>query len=147
MTLPIEFIVIGSPVPQAGMRAVSTAQGVRQITTGGTGLKDWRSAVAEAARNAAGDNAPIGHAVQVTVEFRFPMPKSRSKAQRLLGIIPRATKPDLDKLQRAVGDALTAGGLIQDDNLITSWHASKWEVVGWTGCSIEIDNLTDRSAQ
>jgi Holliday junction resolvase RusA-like endonuclease len=45
----------------------------------------------------------------VTIEFRFPLPKSDPHRTR------HSTKPDIDKLERATLDALVHGGLIKDD--------------------------------
>jgi Holliday junction resolvase RusA-like endonuclease len=136
---PITFDVLGVPAPQAGMRAVNTAKGPRQISTGGRNLTDWRNAISTAARTAHGGQPAITTAVHVTVSFFFPMPKSRTKKQRALELIPKTTAPDCDKLQRAVGDSLTAAGVISDDALIYAWFAQKWETTGWTGASISID--------
>ena len=54
------------------------------------------------------------------MEFRFHRPKSLSKKVK-----HHTKKPDLDKLQRAIGDALTASGLITDDSCIVEWRARK----------------------
>ena len=37
----------------------------------------------------------------------------------------KATAPDLDKLCRALGDALTQSGVLRDDALIVEWVARK----------------------
>ena len=37
----------------------------------------------------------------------------------------KATAPDLDKLCRAIGDALTQSGVLRDDALIAEWVARK----------------------
>ena len=66
------------------------------------------------------------------------MPKSRRAAVRQAGIASKTTAPDLDKLIRSTGDALTTSGLIRDDALICSVHASKLEVVGWAGAVIRL---------
>lgn len=39
--------------------------------------------------------------------------------------IYKASAPDLDKLARALGDALTQAGAVRDDALIVSWSISK----------------------
>lgn len=72
--------------------------------------------------------------VMVDVTFWFPRPASHYGTGRNAGTV-RATAPlvktsapDLDKLQRAVGDVLTQSGLLLDDRLIVEWSARKW----WT---------------
>lgn len=81
-------------------------------------LPAWREAVRIAAQQAAGNNPPIDAPVHVTARFFLPKPKQ-----------PRfhtpAVAPDLDKLQRAVGDGLEAGGLIKNDSRIVSWETTK----------------------
>ena len=66
------------------------------------------------------------------------MPKSRPKKVRERGYAPKTTAPDLDKLVRAVCDALQAGGLITSDARIATLTARKREVVGWTGATITL---------
>lgn len=50
----------------------------------------------------------------------------------------KASAPDLDKLQRALGDALTQAGVLRDDCLIVGWHTRKlWGEAGEVQLSIE----------
>ena len=49
--------------------------------------------------------------VVAAVEFRFKGDPSKP--------------PDLDKLVRAIGDALTDAGVWTDDALVVGWHATK----------------------
>lgn len=48
-----------------------------------------------------------------------------------------ATAPDLDKLQRGVGDGLEASGLLANDSRIVQWIATK-HYGDTTGCRITI---------
>lgn len=137
----ISFDVISTPAPQGGSRAVNTKQGVRLISTGGVKLKDWRGDVTAAARTAAQNlDAPLDGTLDLTVEFRFPMPKSRPKKVRAVGWAWKTTAPDLDKLLRSTGDALKVAGLIVDDARICLITAGKIETVGWTGATITVTN-------
>ena len=141
--MTIRFTVMGIPAPQGGSRPVGTAQGPRLITTGGVGLKTWRADVsAEAARQAVRHGC-LTLPLSVTAIFRFPMPKSRPAKLRAVGIAPKTTAPDLDKLCRALGDALTVGGLIGDDARIVEWQAQKVEVwQEWTGVLVMLRVLS-----
>lgn len=142
---PITFEVIGTPAPQGSKTAVRTKHG-RTVMLEGKGEgrrrhKTWRAAVAEAARDVAGHDdveAPLDGPLVLDVEFRFPMPASRSKTVHALGRAPKTTAPDLDKLVRALGDGLTEGGLIRDDARIVTTISSKVEVVGWTGAVVAL---------
>lgn len=136
------FTVEGIPVTQAGTRQVDTAQGPRQISTGGKHLQAWRNKVTAQAIKTRYEHGPLKCPVAVTVQFRFPMPDNRTRAEKTAGTIPKAVRPDLDKLCRAVGDSLQAGGLIYDDSNIVEWHATKVEVFdAWTGAAITVTAL------
>jgi Holliday junction resolvase RusA-like endonuclease len=135
------FTVYGVPVTQGGMRTVPTPAGYRQISTGGKGLLPWRQAVARAAREAAEAHGAFGaDPVVVTLDFRFPMPKARTKAQRRGGVwYHLGRRDDIDKLERAMLDGLTEGGLIADDGNVVEVHKRKREYVdGWLGCDVAV---------
>lgn len=136
------LLVYGTPVPQSGMKPVSTPAGPRLVTTGGRDLESWRhSLAAEAAVARVGGRRHEGP-VALHVEFRYPMPGTRTAAQRGQESIPKVTQPDLDKLLRAVCDGMTAGALILDDAQICEIHCTKSEWGdSWTGCAIEIRDL------
>jgi Holliday junction resolvase RusA-like endonuclease len=134
----IAFDVYGIPAQQGSKRIVPTGAGPRLIETNDRAKREWRNLVADAARQAIGDRPALDGPLRAVVLFRFPMPKSRRKADRLRGWRWKDTAPDVDKLARNLGDALTAAGAIRDDARIVSLHADKIETVGWTGLSIEV---------
>ena len=146
----LSFVVYGDPASQAGMRSVPIKNkagkivSTRQVTTGGKNLKSWRQEVADAARTLAAEHGPYSGPIRLTVTFKFPMPSSRPSRLRLIGVAPKATKPDLDKLVRAVGDSLTAGGLIGDDAKIVVTCSRKIELTGdWYGAAITLSPVAD----
>ena len=56
----------------------------------------------------------------VQAVFCLPRPKS------VRGVIPTSKSSyDLDKLCRALGDALEGAGVLKNDSRITTWHARK----------------------
>lgn len=132
----LSFEVIGDPAAQGSKRSVGNNVFVETSKK----LKPWRSEVAAAARDIIGTDAPWTGPLALTVHFRHPMPKSRKATVRKAGIGPKVSAPDLDKLVRAVGDALKAGGLIHDDALFCEITATKSEVIGWTGCEITVSD-------
>lgn len=136
---PVTFEVLGLPSPQGSKRHIGNGIMVESSKT----LPAWRDSLATAARNIAADVGMLDGPLRVTVEFRHPMPKSRPAKVRRHGCNPKTTAPDLDKLCRAVGDGLEAGGLIRTDAAIFEWRATKWEVVGWTGAVITITPLRE----
>lgn len=63
---------------------------------------------------------PIDEAVLVQAVFCLPRPKS------VRSMLPTSKSScDLDKLCRALGDALEGAGVLKNDSRITTWHARK----------------------
>lgn len=85
-------------------------------------VKPWRKAIASAVESAflaTGDDRPFTEPVVVYATFFLPRPKS---VKRLFPSVA----PDLDKLQRALGDALSVDSTaLADDALIVRWHSVK----------------------
>lgn len=98
-------------------------------------LPAWRDAVSKAAKAAAGPGwEPWDGPVSVRGVIRLKRP-----ATTKFGDDP-AGPPDLDKLQRAIGDALTKSKVITDDARITHWDIRK--VWGHPGATINIGETT-----
>ncbi len=135
------FEVIGLPAPQGSKTRVPNGAMLEGgSATGRAKQKAWRADVAAVARDVAADtDAPFDQPLRLVVEFRLPMPMSRSKAARVVGKWPHAVKPDIDKVIRATLDGLTAGGLIKDDARVFAIEASAYEVTGWTGAEIMLE--------
>jgi Holliday junction resolvase RusA-like endonuclease len=83
-------------------------------------LHPWRDSVIEAVRDQAILTDVIEGPIRVKIEFRIPRPK---KPKHELPISRMAG--DIDKLSRAILDALTIGGLIIDDSYVVSLTATK----------------------
>jgi Holliday junction resolvase RusA-like endonuclease len=141
----IRFDVHGHPAPQGSKTAVMRGARPHLIEAGNQNSRqrhhDWRTAVTLAALAHVPETGPLDGPLALTVTFRFPMPTSRPKHIQTTGIAWKTSAPDLDKLIRATGDALTAAGIIRDDARIVTITARKIEVVSWTGATIE---LTDQ---
>ena len=102
------------------------------ITSANPKLKDWQHAVQRAAGLKC--RQVLTGPILVTIAFQLPRPKSRKKTRH------HTTKPDLDKLIRAINDALT-GTAYRDDSQITAIQASKHYCDGdeLPGCVIWLD--------
>jgi Holliday junction resolvase RusA-like endonuclease len=140
----VEFTVYGVPVPKGSAQAFKDRAGYARVRdSAGSRLTAWSREVAASAREAAeARGGPFRSACRLDVMFRFPMPASRTAAEKIRGVIPRSAKPDADKLIRAIGDACTAGGLVADDALFTAGSWLKVEVhEGWTGAHVEVSLL------
>ena len=120
------FFVPGEPITEGSTRAFASGQRVVVTHDRGRELDQWRIKVAhaaEAAAQAAYWEPRYDGPVEVWAEFRLPRPKSAPKSRKHAQM-----KPDLDKLQRAVGDALAPykrPGVLRDDSRIVAWSAIK----------------------
>jgi crossover junction endodeoxyribonuclease RusA len=90
------------------------------ITSANPNLKAWRRAVAQAAALEMRGTEPAGRGVPIRlmVAFYFERPKS------VKPLAEKTTAPDLDKLIRGAGDALT-GICFSDDAAVTEIFATK----------------------
>ena len=97
----IRVRIEGIPIGQGSMRSV----GKRMIHENQEKLDAWRDLIAYQMLRYRG-TFPKGTPVAAILMFEFPRPpRSRDRARF------KTTPPDLDKLVRAVGDALTMAGV------------------------------------
>lgn len=125
------FTVEGRPVPQGSMVAsYNRKQGVAHVHhQQGAALAQWRAAVRDAAR--AEGVAPSALPVAITIVFGMPRPKAHMEL-RGGRYVPKmqyhyarpAVAPDIDKLIRAVLDALD-NVAYHDDSQVVEVRATK----------------------
>lgn len=87
-------------------------------------LKDWRTDVvlgAQRAMSDAGGTWPVLGPLAVRLVLAMPRPSSAPKTRRTWP----AVKPDVDKLARALLDALTDAGVWKDDAQVVDLHVLK----------------------
>lgn len=121
--MKLAFTVYGTPIPQGSTRAFIPKGWSRPlITAANSKTKPWRQEIASTAlaeierqRFAPRMEGPVS----LTAYFFFERPKSLSKS-----LISKTTKPDIDKLLRALQDALT-GIAFKDDSQITGVTVGK----------------------
>ena len=122
----MEFFCPGVPVAQGSKRHVGRGIMVEDATR----LKPWREALINAALNALPQEVFFG-VVMVEILFSFPRPKSHFGTGRNAEILKpssphlKASAPDIDKLCRAVLDALVHAGTLRDDALVATLVATK----------------------
>lgn len=119
----IAFTVTGIAQAQGSARAFMPKGGrFPVVTSSNPKLRGWRHLVADAAGRAvaeAGGQLIAEGAVRVIAAFYLPRPKAiGAKA------VPHVKAPDLDKLQRSLGDAMS-GVVFRDDSQITGWKVTK----------------------
>jgi crossover junction endodeoxyribonuclease RusA len=137
----LSVFVPGRPAPQGSKDYMGRSKSGKGILVESSkAVKPWRADVREALLDSRG--APLarfakGVPVFVTLTFILPRPKSYPKRH-----VPATKKPDLDKLTRAVLDAMTSAGVLHDDSQVTMLSARK-RIQGHaeldpTGCLIMI---------
>jgi crossover junction endodeoxyribonuclease RusA len=117
---PVSLFVPGTPAPQGSAKAFVIA-GKARVTHANKNTMPWRTHVtAVAMEHFPAIGWPRGEAVQMSVIFMMPRRSAEPKT-----FTPMHTrKPDLDKLQRAILDALT-GVAFEDDSQVVEIHAEK----------------------
>jgi crossover junction endodeoxyribonuclease RusA len=117
----ISFTIAGVPAPQGSK--VRTKWGVREDNPA---TRPWRTAVAWEATAAMNGRQPFDMPLELLVDFYFPRPKSHYLKSGLRSTAPYwcATRPDTDKLLRAIGDAIT-GIVVRDDAQLVLINARK----------------------
>lgn len=116
------LFVEGIPKPQ-GSKSARVVRGRAVMYEANKQLHAWRDKVTTAARIEANQNGwpAWGDPVRVCMTFHIPRPATVSPMQRRYPSV----KPDLDKLARAVNDAIVKAGLIIDDSQIVSLQVEK----------------------
>lgn len=124
MLYQIQFAVLGRPRPQGSMKSFASKRTGKQIAiSDNPHTMPWRQQVAGTAlqfRNAHGLRMiPSGVPLSLQALFYFKRPKNISPL-----ITKKTTKPDLDKLLRAIKDSLS-GIIYEDDQQVVESHQSK----------------------
>ena len=125
--------VYGRPAPKGSLRCLGKGRHIDDNPN----TQAWMALVRQAAREQLGDIEPDGARLwSVEVRFWLRWPKSYGKH---VGGVPVAKKPDVDKLLRAVLDALTDIVWV-DDSQVYSAHAVKYyeDLLQPMGCEIKI---------
>ena len=117
----IEFVVQGLPISQGSMKSFGNGRMVHSNKN----LKAWRTSVFQAGAIGSeqyGFFAQKEMAVRMELLFMLPHPKTVMRVRHTV-------RPDLDKLIRAIGDALS-GACYVDDSQIVTIIAHKRYIVG-----------------
>lgn len=140
------IFVPGIPISQGSKRVFMTRpkEGTSRpvlVDHGGKNLKVWKASVAqEAMAQRARDGVKgwfNGEALSCTIEFYLLPPKTNKRK------FP-SVRPDLDKLARAVGDALTNVIYRDDSQVVTQlrikryWHGDGADRAPGPGCIVQI---------
>lgn len=135
----IELEVVGIPQPQ-GSKTAFVRGGRAVLVEGRRGparenFHSWREAVAQAGRDWQHDHGTplLDEPLSVDITFRLPRPKSAPKRR-----LHPDGRPDIDKLGRAVLDAITGVLIINDSRVVELNTRKQFAVDGPPGASITI---------
>ena len=128
MIAAITFFVHGKAEPQGSSRAFM-AGGKPVITSANKNLKDWRTIVQLTAQQHA---HMIDGPVEVVLHFHLPRPVSLPKK-----VTHNVKRPDIDKLARAILDALT-GCFFKDDSQVVALECYKGYADPFPGVEITV---------
>lgn len=143
MTRSLTLEVRGLPVAQGSARAF-IANGRAFVATEGNRTRSplgaWRGAIAAEAREAMGDEPAMDGPVSVRIVFRMPRPKSHYLKAGLRPSAPswHSSKPDIDKLTRAVLDAITVVAIRDDSQVVRLIVSKTYESPSPVGALVEI---------
>lgn len=141
----LSVFVPGKPAPQGSKRAIVNKGGKVSMIESSKLVKPWRADVRDTVSEHIGPfyaTAQPGVAVSVELNFVMPRPVSTPKKAALAHV----KRPDIDKLARAVLDALSSAGVWVDDSQVTRLVASKrLAIVGEKpGCHITVEDSADQ---
>lgn len=128
----------GSKTPGAPVRTKTGRIFVPMREASKKKLDPWRMDVKHAFMR---DGLPLrqfgAHAIMLQVEFIMTRPASHPKRGKTR---PATKRPDLDKLTRAIKDAITSAGVYKDDSQVVEMHVRKRlaEEGEPTGCKIRL---------
>ena len=143
----LHLTVIGTPVPQGSKVANRYGHGVRDAND--KKLRPWRAEVAGWIEQAMRDQGwtTLDAPAEVTITFLHQRPSYHFGTGRNAGQLKpnapswKATAPDIDKLTRAILDALTTSRAIRDDGRVARLVVEDRYADGPTGAEITVRPL------
>lgn len=124
---PLSFWVPGIPAPQGSKDSfvIKNKEGQvvgRNVVESNKATRPWRVDVKHFAQEAVIERGTmLSGPISIRCEFVMKRPASLPKRKPTP---PAVKKPDLDKLMRAIGDAIK-GVVYTDDSQVVEWHGTK----------------------
>ena len=113
----LRIVVEGEPKRQGSISGFIRGNRV-VLVEANKSLPGWRTQVETALKDSWEGFEPITEAVSIELTFWLTRPASNRREAM-------TTKPDLDKLERAILDCLVRAGVLKDDSLVVDLVASK----------------------
>lgn len=128
------FYVFGVPVPQGSMKCIGARGKVKHqlVSSNEPDLTPWRNRIVAAAQRDYPETGSVAQFAQyepvsIEITYSLPRPANQYGTGRNAGVVkasappyPTATRTgDIDKLERAILDALTMAGVLHDDAQVT----------------------------
>lgn len=131
----MQLRISGLPKPQGSKRVYNG----RVVEAAGNALKAWRKAIAdECQAQVKDDHRLMTGALEVSVVFYLPRPKTVSEKDRKLPIVP----PDIDKLARGLLDGIGQSQVVWgDDSQVVELKAVKVYGTDFIGAKVKITEL------
>jgi len=128
--------IMGEPVPKGSTKSFYIKNLNRVVTTNANAKTgDWEAFIRMNVQNYLAEHPGLfftkDEALEITATFYLSKPKSTPKK-----VLFPVTRPDLDKLERCVGDALNKV-LYADDSQIVKWAVEKKYAIGPSMVEIE----------
>jgi crossover junction endodeoxyribonuclease RusA len=146
--------VAGLPAPQGSKRAYGAGRpgGKIRLVESSTRVKPWREDIRQAFLERHTDAHRVSWQDRqdsvgpVVVKIVFVMPRTKAMRDRPSVDFPMVQKPDVDKLGRAVLDALTSTNVLADDSQVVTLltHKRRAEPGEPTGAMIHIEPVVAR---
>lgn len=127
----LAFFVPGTPVQQGSKTVFRN----RPVDANAKTLKPWRKKVTETAKAELAGRAGFAKDAAIVVLYTFYLKLPKTVKRREPNV-----RPDLDKLERAIGDALTDAGVWVDDGQVVVSHTAK-EYADFPGVKIVVTEL------
>jgi Holliday junction resolvase RusA-like endonuclease len=134
----LEVLVPGTPIPQGSKRAIMSRSTQRPIVVDANrvGLAEWRADLTAYLMREAGEQGwPTQvNPVNVRIVFTLPRPAGHylpANGKRSVPVLRadapywHTKAPDIDKLTRAVLDAMTDSHVVKDDSLVVGLRVTK----------------------
>ncbi|WP_050670494.1 RusA family crossover junction endodeoxyribonuclease [Luteipulveratus halotolerans] len=139
----VSLHIAGDPIPQGSKKIGRHGRRPVILDDNDAKLKPWRARVTLGARQAMLGRPPVDAPIELRIVFMIERPRGHYGTGRNAGTLRAsapmrpAVKPDVDKLERAILDALT-GVVYVDDGRVVDTHVSKIYAPEPTGAGVLI---------